>query len=100
MLHLPTTEHGMTRLGNVGAASGSSSPASLPGYFYRQLSFKLFADYAIERNSGLRATFIYDRRKTNDWTWAGYTYSDGTTVSQPNLQDTSFIGASYYYRWR
>jgi hypothetical protein len=51
----------------------------------------------------LRATFTYDRRKTNDWTWAGYTYSaasDGTTVSQPNQQDTRFIGATYYYRWR
>jgi MtrB/PioB family decaheme-associated outer membrane protein len=102
-----TAEHGMTRLGTVGgtgaAGYGTSSPTSLPAYFYRQLSLKLFADYAIERNSGLRATFTYDRRKTNDWTWAGYTYSaasDGTTVSQPNQQDTRFIGATYYYRWR
>lgn len=95
-----TAEHGMIRLGNAGTATDTGSPTSLPAYFYRQLSLKLFADYAIERNSGLRATFTYDRRKTNDWTWAGYTYSDGTTVSQPNLQDTSFIGATYYYRWR
>ena len=95
-----TAEHGMARLGNAGTATGTLSPSSLPAYYYRQLSLKLFADYAIERDSGLRATFIYDRRRTNDWTWAGYTYSDGTTVSQPNLQDTSFIGASYYYHWR
>lgn len=93
-------EHGMARLGNFGTAVGTASPVSLPDYHYRQLSLKLFADHALDRHSGVRASFIYDRRRSNDWTWAGFTYTDGTTVTQPDVQETSFLGLTYHYRWR
>ena len=108
-----TAEHGMTRLGSIGtptpanALYGTASPTSLPDYYYRQLSLKLFADYALARNSGIRGSFQFDHVRTNDWTWDNFTYNnsaltvtDGTTVSQPRLQNSTFVGATYYYRWR
>lgn len=94
-----TAEHGMARVGG----SGTTNPASLPDYFYRQTSLKLFADYALERNSGVRGDFTYEHRRSNDWTWTDWTYSsasDGTTVVAPRLENTRFLGLSYYYRWR
>ena len=99
-----TAKHNMERLGIAGISStpgyGTSDPESLPAYFYRQFSFKLSVDYAIQRHSGIRSILVYDHRRTNDWTWAGFTYTDGTTVSQADTQNTSYLGLSYYYRWR
>lgn len=101
---MDTAAHNLARLGVAGTPSapgnGISTPESLPSYFYRQYSFKLSADYALQRNSGLRGMLVYDHRRTNDWTWAGFSYTDGTTVSQADLQNTSYLGLSYYYRWR
>jgi predicted porin len=66
-------------------------------------SVKLSAKYALERNAGVRVTYIYDRYRTDDWTWANWNYSPvegGTTVLQEPEQKVNFVGVAYYYRWR
>lgn len=66
-------------------------------------SVKLSAKYALERNAGVRVMYIYDRYRTNDWTWANWNYSPadgGTTVLQEPEQKVNFVGVAYYYRWR
>lgn len=84
---------------------------SLPDYFYRQVSLKLFADHALDRFSSIRADFTFDHRKNNDWTWQNYVYgpgaagtpattTDGTTVRNPDHENVRFLGISYNYRWR
>lgn len=84
---------------------------ALPEVFYRQIFLKLFADVALDRQSGLRVDFIYEHRKTNDWTWQNYVYgpgtagtsattTDGTTVRDLGAQNTRFVGVSYHHRWR
>ncbi len=93
-----TAEHGIQRIGGTG--TDPLNPSSLPTYAYHQVTFKLFADYALDRSSGLRADLMLDRRRNNDWTWQNFTYSDGTTVTIPERQNVVFIGASYHYRWR
>lgn len=60
---------------------------------------KLFANYTVKKNVTLRATYIYDRYNTNDWTWNRWTYSDGTTVSAPPVQDVHFLGVALNYRF-
>jgi MtrB/PioB family decaheme-associated outer membrane protein len=100
-------EHNMGKTGGTGTAAVNS----LPDYFYRQLSLKLFADYALEKNSGIRGDVVFDRRRNNDWTWQNWIYngspaavgtqnSDGTTVGNATSENTTFVGATYYYRWR
>lgn len=59
----------------------------------------LFARYALRKNSGVRLDYIYDRFKTDDWTWTTWTYIDGTTLTQDPDQKVNFIGVSYYYRF-
>jgi hypothetical protein len=51
----------------------------------------------------MRVMYIYDRYRTDDWTWANWNYSPadgGTTVLQEPEQKVHFVGVAYYYRWR
>jgi len=63
-------------------------------------TFKLWGDIGIQRNSGVRLEYTYDRYQTDDWTWANWVYTDGTTVLQNPNQKVNFVGASYYYRFQ
>ena len=63
-------------------------------------TFKLWATYALAKNSGIRLDYIFDRFDTNDWTWTSWVYSDGTTVTQEPRQTVNFLGVSYYYRFQ
>ena len=60
----------------------------------------LFARYALRKNSGVRLDYIYDRFKTDDWTWTTWTFVDGTTLTQDPDQKVNFIGVSYYFQFR
>lgn len=91
---LDIAESGMTK------TSGAGVVTSLPDFFYRQLSLKLFADYALDRQSGIRVNLVMDHRDNNDWTWQNWTYTDGTTVTNVPSEKSAFIGISYHYRWR
>ncbi len=65
-------------------------------------SLKLSVKYALQRDSGMRVMYSYDRYRTDDWTWANWNYSPtdgGTTVLQNPNQKVNFIGVAYYYRW-
>jgi hypothetical protein len=35
----------------------------------RLTHLNFFAKYGLEKNSGIRLDYIYDRFSTNDWTW-------------------------------
>ncbi|MEY4597817.1 MAG: hypothetical protein RLZZ445_614 [Pseudomonadota bacterium] len=60
---------------------------------------KLFANYTVKKNVTLKASYIYDRYNTNDWTWNRWTYADGTTVSASPLQELHFVGVAVNYRF-
>jgi MtrB/PioB family decaheme-associated outer membrane protein len=91
---LDIAESGMAKTSGAGVVN------SLPDFFYRQLSLKLFADYALDRQSGIRFNIVMDHRDNNDWTWQNWTYTDGTTVTNMPSEKSAFIGISYHYRWR
>lgn len=95
---------------NVGALPGSAAPAgppvsviSVPGVLptitTKATTLKLFAKYALARNSGVKLMYAHDQWKSDDWTWNNWVYNDGTTVTQNNNQKVNFIGAQYYYRF-
>jgi len=58
--------------------------------------------------AGLRASWpeanrtvqVYDRFKTDDWTWPTWTFADGTTLTQNPSQKINFLGVSYYYKFQ
>lgn len=74
--------------------------AGLPDVTTRMTRLKLFAKYALQKNTGIRFDYVYDRFSTNDWTWSSWTYSDGTQMLQDPVQKVNFFGVSYYYRWQ
>lgn len=73
--------------------------ASLPNVNTKLTRVNLFAKYALQKKSGVRLDYVYDRFETDDWTWTTWTYGDGTRLTQAPLQKVSFIGASYYHRF-
>ena len=84
------------------AATPATSVAAraLPEVVTRLTRFNLFGKFALEKNSGIRLDYIYDRFSTSDWTWTTWRYADGTRLTQDPVQKVNFIGASYYYRWQ
>jgi MtrB/PioB family decaheme-associated outer membrane protein len=74
--------------------------ASLPDVSTKLTRVNLFGKYALQKNSGVRLDYIYDRYKTDEWTWATWTYADGTRITQDPNQTVNFFGVTYYYRWQ
>ena len=72
----------------------------LPDINTRLTTLKLFAEYALSKVSGLRAHLVHDRYRSDDWTWANWTYTDGTRVNEDPDQKVNFVGLSYYYQFR
>jgi MtrB/PioB family decaheme-associated outer membrane protein len=71
----------------------------LPDINTKLTTIKLWGTYGLDKHSGIRVDYIYDRFDTNDWTWTTWVYTDGTTVTQEPLQKVNFLGVSYYYRF-
>lgn len=89
--------------------------APLPDIENKLTRIKLFLEYAIQKNADIRLDFIHERWRTDDWTWnfangspfqytgAGTspaTFTDGTTVTSPQKQVSSFVGVRYIYRFQ
>lgn len=80
--------------GNLGTA------VEPPDVKYRLNTVKLFAEYEVRRDLSMRVDVVHDRWKTNDWLWNYAFRSDGTTLSQDDSQDTTFVGMSVRYAFR
>lgn len=90
-----TRDHAEYRIDAV-MPTGVTAP---PDSQYRQTRLKLHALYALNKNTGARVDYAYERWEIDDWTWTNWTYSDGTRVLQEPVQKVHFIGVSGYYRW-
>lgn len=82
-----------------GVTSLSPATGSLPDIYNKLTSLKLFGIYALQKNSSIRLDYVFDHRKSDDWTYQNWTYADGTTVSQNSNQKVQFIGISYIYKF-
>ena len=72
---------------------------SVPDTKYNRSVTKLTANYAMQKNAGLKLQYIHDRFSTNDWTWDTWTYSDGTRILPNSQQKVDFIAATVYYNF-
>jgi MtrB/PioB family decaheme-associated outer membrane protein len=81
-----------------------------PDITNKMLRVKAFAEYPILKNSEIRATFIYEKWQTDDWTWmllpatgeTPFTFGtnfDGTSVFADQKQHSVFGGLRYIYRF-
>ena len=93
-------QQGIDTAGSATNAAFLASSGGLPDVVFRDLRLKLNAVYAIQRNADVRVDVIHDRSKLNEWTWATFVYSDNTTVTLKPVQNVTFVGVSYIYRFR
>lgn len=80
---------------------GSFEPGAVspPDYEYRTTELKLSGKYPLDKRSSVLVEYQYRDWQTDDWTWRGWTYSDGTTLVEKPEQRTHYLGAAYRYRW-
>jgi len=82
----------------------------VPDITNKMLRLKAFAEYPIMKNAEIRASFIYERWQTDDWTWMMFpptgatpfaygSTTDGTTVFADQKQHSVFGGLRYIYRF-
>ncbi len=78
-------------------AATSSVPAGagvLPDTNYTLNRLRLNGTYAFSKETRVRLDYVYDVRKMDDYTWANWTYSDGTRVNVDPNQKTQLIGVT------
>jgi hypothetical protein len=80
-----------------GTAAGA---ADLPDIVSYTTTLKMFANYEIGKQSSVQLDYVLDHRRTNDWTWTDWRYTDGTVVEQDPVETVHFIGVSYRYGFR
>lgn len=81
-------------------ASQGPGVTAAPTIATRHSTLKLTGDYAYSRNMGFKAQYMYDRFKSNDWTWSGESlYGDGTSANAHLIQNVNSIGILAYFKW-
>ena len=91
-------------LAGGGAAALLAATGGLPDIVLRQGVTRLFARYALDKQSDLQLDLVHQRSTWSDWAWAyngvPFTYSDGTVVGPQARQRATFVGLRYIYRWQ
>jgi len=72
--------------------------AALPSIDYKLVQLKLYGEYALDEQQGVRMDYRYDRVTNNDWSWNNHADYAGTTVAQADHESNHYIGVTYYYR--
>jgi len=98
---------------NTGLDSGASAAnvalfnsgqLYVPDATFRDVRYKFYGTYLLQKNSDLKLEVVHDRAKLDEWTWgwAGvpWLYSDNTTVTLKPEQNVTFVSLVYTYRFR
>lgn len=89
---------------STGVIGASTQPNAIPAAAFRQLNLNLFGKYALDKTADIRVNLAHQRYYSNEWYWNnnGYSffYSDGSTVTQKDQQNVTFIGAAYIYKFQ
>ena len=91
--------------------AGTLTVVPTPNITNKLLRFKLFAQYAVQKNADVRVNLIHERWSTDDWSWMMFpasgatpwaygTTTDGTTVTANPKQNSTFAGIRYIYRFQ
>jgi MtrB/PioB family decaheme-associated outer membrane protein len=88
----------------IGVIGTNTQPNALPAAAFRQLNLNIFGKYALDKSSDIKVNLIHQRYYSNEWFWNNngtpFFFTDGTTVSQKDQQNTTFLGATYIYKFQ
>jgi MtrB/PioB family decaheme-associated outer membrane protein len=80
------------------AATTAPLPADMPTVVSRRESLRLFASYALRKDWQLRLEAGSERWRSNDWTFDGWAYADGSTANVRPRERSNFMGLSLQWR--
>jgi MtrB/PioB family decaheme-associated outer membrane protein len=97
-----------TGAGGVFPVTGGVTTVPLPDIQNKMTRLKLYASYALQKQTEVRFDYWYDRWQTDDWSWlfangSTFTYgttTDGTQVLQAPKQSANFFGVRYISRFQ
>lgn len=72
--------------------------ARLPDIRTQRNTLRLYGTYEVDPRLTVRLDLASERLFTDDWTWTGWTYADGTTVQLQPRERAEFVGISLVYR--
>ena len=88
----------------IGVIGTNTQPNALPAAAFRQLNINIFGKYALDKSSDIKVNLIHQRYYSNEWFWNNngtpFFFTDGTTVSQKDQQNTTFLGATDIYKFQ
>jgi MtrB/PioB family decaheme-associated outer membrane protein len=85
---------------NQQAITAGAPIDSIPTITTKLTRITVYGKYALEKNSGIRLDYVFDRYSSDDWTWQTWMYADGTRLVENPVQKVNFFLVSYYYKWR
>lgn len=77
----------------------TTTPIGVPDTEYKLDRLRLYGKYPVAKNSVLRADYIYDVRRMDDYTWKNWIYSDGTTVFVDPKQTTQIFALTLIHKF-
>jgi MtrB/PioB family decaheme-associated outer membrane protein len=93
----------------TGAAAGTTaayfiSAQALPTVTYTITTLRLNGQYEIDKSQSIGVMYLYQRLKSNDWSFLGMQYGTGTnylpTLEQSPAYTVSAVAVAYSYRFR
>ena len=82
----------------------NSGQPFIPDATFRDLRFKLYGSYDVQKNGVVRLEVVHDRTKLDEWQW-GYNgipflFSDNTSVNLKPEQNVTYVSVLYTYRFK
>ena len=89
---------------NIGMTTGAAVTNPPPDETYRSTVLKLYAKYLLDKASGIQVDLVHQRVGYDQWAWGNggvpFAYTDGSTVSVQPVQNVTFVGVRYSYKFK
>ena len=87
----------------IGMTTGAAVANPPPDETYRSTVLKLYGKYALDKASDIQVDLIHQRIEYDQWAWGNgsvpFAYSDNSTVTLQPVQNVTFIGVRYVYKF-
>ena len=87
----------------IGMTTGAAVTNAPQDETYRSTVLKLFGKYALDKASDVQVDMVYQHTEYTQWAWGTggvpFAYTDNSTVTIQPVQNVSFIGARYIYKF-
>jgi len=88
----------------IAMTTGAAVSNAPPDETYRSTAIKLHGKYSFDKSSAIQVELVHQRVEYDQWAWINggvpFSYSDGSTITMQPVQDVTFIGARYIYKFK